>query len=56
MSLVAGIDSPQRRTWHDLTQDEQDRVVRLLQPDPDDNLDDLLARLNRASEIIRGDA
>lgn len=42
------------RTWHDLTEDEQFRVKRLLTPDPDDNLDDLLARMKRAQQIIEG--
>lgn len=45
----------QNRTWHDLTEEEQARVRRLLTPDPDDNLDDLLARMNRARQIIEGE-
>ncbi len=44
-----------QRRWNDLTEDEQARVKRLLTPDPDDNLDDLLARMRRASQIIRGE-
>jgi hypothetical protein len=44
-----------RRQWTDLSDDEQERVKRLLTPDPDDNLDDLLARMNRAAQIIQGD-
>lgn len=42
------------RTWHDLTEDEQARIERLLKPDPDDNLEDLLARLQRAQQILEG--
>lgn len=47
-------ESSAARTWHDLTEDEQARVERLLRPDPDDNLEDLLARLQRAQQIIEG--
>jgi hypothetical protein len=43
------------RRWPDLTEDERVRVLRLLTPDPDDNLVDLLNRLNRAAQIIRGE-
>lgn len=42
------------RRWPDLSAEEQERVKRLLTPDPDDNLDDLLARMRRAQEIIEG--
>jgi hypothetical protein len=41
-----------RGRWHDLTEDEQERVRRLLTPDPDDNLDDLAMRCDRALEIL----
>lgn len=46
--------SAARRTWPDLTPEEQERVKRLLTPDPDDNLEDLLHRMQRAQEIIEG--
>lgn len=44
----------ERRKWNDLSEDEQARIRRLLTPDPDDNLDDLVARCERAVQIIRG--
>ena len=45
-----------RRHWDDLTEDERERITRMLKPDPDDNLDDLLARLDRARQIIEGES
>ena len=52
-ACALGRDAAKRR-WPDLSAEEQERVKRLLTPDPDDNLDDLLARMHRAQEIIEG--
>lgn len=54
MSREARSAAQGRGRWHDLTEEEQARVKRLLTPDPDDNLEDLLARMQRAQQIIEG--
>lgn len=40
--------------WSDLTKEQQERVRKLLTPDPEDNLEDLASRCERALDIIRG--
>jgi len=47
--------NPGGQLWADLSEDEQERVMRLLRVSSDDNLDDILARCERALQIIRGE-
>lgn len=41
--------------WDVLSEEDQKRVRRLLTIDPDDNLDDVIARAERALQILRGE-
>ena len=41
--------------WDALSEEDQKRVRRLLTIDPDDNLDDVIARAERALQILRGE-
>ncbi len=54
MSGRESLFSPPTR-WEQLTPEQQDRVKHLLMPDADDNLDDVIARCERALQILRGE-